>query len=157
MRHLDPKETERYYSAYQRLIVLSLVFVVCLGGCFLALVLGYGGDRPARGGLIIGALFLVGFVAMKVNTTGGRLWGRRDPLIRTVFQDEWSRATRNRACRTAFALTMWAQVPLMWFMANVPPDPSDVGILGMAALTMTVGLAAFFGAYLYYGRQPTDG
>lgn len=150
----DEKETDRYYRAYQRLMALSLVFVVCAGALFLADVLGYVRGRADEVGLTIGTLYLTGFLALKLNTSGARLWGRRDPFFRAIFRDEWSWATRNRASRTAFTVTLWVQLPLAIFMANVPPAPS---VIGMAALTMMLGCAAFCGSYLYYGRQPSDG
>ncbi len=150
----DRKETDRYYRAYQRAVALSLIFAVCSGALFLADVLGYIGDGASRGGLIIGALYVTSIVALKINASGARLWGRRDPFLRLIFRDEWSWATRNRASRTALAVTLLAQLPLAIFMANVPPQPS---LVGMGALTISLGLAAFFGAYLYYGRQPSDG
>ncbi len=154
MKGSDRKETDRYYSAYERVVALSLVFALCLSAYFLADVLGYIGDGAGRGGLAIGALYLAGFLALKINASGARVWGRRDPFLRAVFRDEWSWATRNRASRTALTFTLLAQLPLAIFMTKVPPAPS---VLGMAALTMSLGLATFFGAYLYYGRQPSDG
>jgi hypothetical protein len=150
----DGTETDRYYRAYQRLMMLSLLFVVCAGALFLADVLGYTGERTSTIGLTIGALYLAGMLGLKMNASGGRRWGRRDPFFRAIFRDEWSWAARNRASRAALTVTLWAQVPLAIFMAKVPPSPS---VVGMAALTMSLGLTAFFGAYLFYGRQPSDG
>lgn len=150
----DQKETDRYYRAYQRLMVLSLLFVVCAGALFLADVLGYIGDRTSRVGLTMGALYLASMLGLKMNASGARRWGRHDPFFRAIFRDEWSWAARNRASRAALTVTLWVQVPLAIFMAKVPPAPS---VVGMAALTMSLGLAAFFGAYLFYGRQPSDG
>ncbi len=148
------KETDRYYQAYQRLVVLSLLFVACAGALFLADVLGYVGDRSGRVGLGIGALYLASVLGLKMYASGARRWDRHDPFFRAIFRDEWSGAARNRASRAALTVTLWAQVPLAIFMAKVPPAPS---VVGMAALTMSLGLAAFFGAYLFYGRQPSDG
>lgn len=147
-------ETDHHYRAYQRLMVLSLLFVMSAGALFLADVLGHVGDGASRVGLTIGALYLAGILGLKMNASGSRRWGRRDPFFRTIFRDEWSWAARNRASRAALAVTLWAQVPLAIFMANVPPSPS---VAGMAALTVSLGLTAFFGAYLFYGRQPSDG
>jgi len=150
----DGKETERYSRGYQRLVVLSLLFAACAGALFLADVLGYTGAGTSRVGLAIGALYLASVLGLKMNASGARRWGRNDPFFRAIFRDEWSGAARNRASRAALTVTLWAQVPLAIFMAKVPPAPS---VVGMAALTMSLGLAAFSGAYLYYGRQPSDG
>jgi hypothetical protein len=150
----DRKETDRYYQAYQRLVVLSLLFVACAGSLFLADILGYTGERASTVALILGALYLAGILGLKMNASGARRWGRHDPFFRAIFRDEWSGAARNRASRAALTVTLWVQVPLAIFMAKVPPAPS---VVGMAALTISLGLAAFFGAYLYYGRQPSDG
>lgn len=154
MKGSDPKDTDRYYQAYQRLVVLSLLFVLCAGALFLADVLGYIGDRASGVGLTLGALYLASILGLKMRASGARRWGRHDPFFRAIFRDEWSWAARNRASRAALTVTLWVQVPLAIFMAKVPPSPS---VAGMAALTMSLGLGAFFGAYLFYGRQPSDG
>jgi hypothetical protein len=153
MHASDGKEMDRFYRAYQRVVALSLVFAVCLGAYFLAIVLGYLGDREDSVGLVIAALYLAGLLALKISASGARLWGRRDPFFRAIFRDEWSWATRNRASRTAFTVTLWLQLPLAALMANATPERS---VTGMAALTISLGCAAFCGAYLYYGRQPSD-
>ena len=53
-----------------------------------------------------------------------------------------------------FAVVMWAQLPLVFLMNRVASEPS---FSGMAGLSMTLGMGAFFATYLYIGRQQGDG
>lgn len=149
--------SERYYVVYQRSMVAGLLFVVCLGAYELVKVLRPASGRPEWGdllGLVIVAAYLVLLLVMQLVTLRGRLWRARDPEVQTILRDEWTLANRSRAFQMAFWVMVWAQVPLMFFMAVVPPQPS---VLGMAAMTMALGLGAFFATYLYHSRRPSDG
>ena len=46
----------------------------------------------------------------------------------------------------------------MPLVAYIPPDPTVEGsVIGMAGLTFATGGVAFFGSYLIYSREPSDG
>jgi hypothetical protein len=149
------KQTERYYLAYQRGAVVGLLFGVVAAGLFLAVLFRLMSPGLARvTALIIMALFIITLLSVHFITLRGRLWHPRAPEAQRVLRDEWTRKNWNRACRTGFFVVMWAQVPLAYFVNGLPPEPD---VPAMAALTMALGVAAFFGSYLYHSRQQGDG
>ena len=155
MGQSERQQSERYYAAYQRGAGLCLLFAVAAGGYFLAGVFGGLSSRQMSGGaIIIIALFVTALLAVPFVTLRGRAWRRSAPEAQLIFRDEWTRRNRNRAFRTGFAVVMWAQLPLAFLMNRLASEPS---FSGMAGLSMTLGLAAFFATYLYLGRQKGDG
>ena len=151
MSESDWKHSERYYLAYQRGAVVCLLFAVATGAYFLAAVLGTLNSREVFGGATgLVALFVTSLVAVSVVTLRGRLWRRSDPEAQLILRDEWTRRNWNRACRSGFAVVMWAQLPLAFLMERLASKPS---FSGMAGLSMTLGVGAFFATYLYVGRQ----
>lgn len=155
MHESERKEPERYYLAYQRLALVGLLSTSVVGVYFLAVVFGgLGGILARSSALILIVLFVIAFVAIPFITLRGRLWRRSDPEARLVLHDEWTHRNRNRAYRTAFAVVMWAQLPLAFLMNRLASERS---FSGMAGLSMALGAAAFFATYLYAGRQQGDG
>lgn len=73
--------------------------------------------------------------------------------FRRINEDEWIVATRDRSQRLAFLAVIFAQVPLMFFMAYVPPEPS---VLGMGLMTTALGCGVFAAGYLFYSRENAD-
>jgi hypothetical protein len=154
MTELERTQPERYYRAYQRTAVVCLLFALVVCGYFLAVGSGALSGAPARDtALVLSAIFAVAFVAVPAVALGGRRWRRGDPAAQLVLRDEWTRRNWNRACRTAFGVVMWAQLPLAWLMDHLAPAPS---FSLMAGLSMTLGAGAFFSSYLYFGRQLVD-
>ncbi len=154
MSEREVKDSERYYLAYRRSMVVGLLFVLCLGGYYLV-----GLVRPPSaglGGLLIVAGYLALTLIVNLVTLRGRVWHARGPGERRVLGDEWIRLNRSRAFQIAFWVMMGVQVPMMFVMAYVPSRP-ERGVFGMATMTMVLGLLAFFASYLYYSRQPNDG
>ena len=155
MSESERKESERYYLAYQRGAAVCLIFSIAAGAYFLAVVFGgVSGGFVLDGALLLVALFAISLLSVHLVTLRGRLWRRRDPGARLVLRDEWTRRNWNRACRTGFFVVMWAQLPLAFLMNRLAPAPS---LSGMAGLSMTLGVVAFFSSYLYLGRQQVDG
>lgn len=149
--------SERYYVVYQRSMAAGLLFVVCMSVYSVLKLLRPASGRPELGDLvgpIIAVAYFVLLLAIQVVTLRGRLWRAREVEAQTILRDEWILANRSRAYRTAFWVMLCAQVPMMFFMAYVPPAPS---VLGMGEMTGMLGLGAFFAAYLYYSRRPSDG
>lgn len=152
MSESDWKHSERHYLAYQRGAVVCLLFAVATGAYLLAAVFGALSDwLVSDGAMSIVALFVTALLAVSLVTLRGRLWRRSDPEAQLVLRDEWTRRNWNRACRNGFAAVMWAQLPLAFLMERLAPTPS---FSGMAGLSMTLGVGAFFATYLYVGRQP---
>ena len=154
MNEIERNGPERYYRAYQRTAVVCLLFVVAVGGYFLAIGSGglSGGARP-KAALTLVVLFAVAFLAAPAVTLRGRRWRRSDPQAQLVLHDEWTRRSWNRACRAGFGAVMWAQLPLALLLDRLAAEPS---LAVMAGLSMTLGGGAFWATYLYVGRQPAD-
>ena len=154
MTGIEQNQPERYYRAYQRTAVVCLLFVVAVGGYFLAVGSGAlsGGARQSAA-LSLAVLFAVAFLAVPAVTLGGRRWRRSDPDAQLVLRDEWTRRNWNRACRVGFGTVMWAQLPLAFLLDRLASEPS---LSVMAGLSMTLGFAAFWATYLYVGRQPAE-
>lgn len=156
MSDREAKDSERYYLAYRRSMVVGLVFVVCLGGYMLVDLFRPASATAGLGGLLIGAGYLAFLLIVNLVTLRGRLWHNRGAGERTVMNDEWTRVNRSRAFQIGFWAMVGVQVPMMFVMAYAPSIP-EKGAVGMATMTMLVGLVAFFGSFLYYSRQPRDG
>ena len=63
----------------------------------------------------------------------------------------------RRARRVALNAIWIGQVPLMFAVAYLPPDPTvESSVIGMAMLTMVLAGTGFFASYLIYSRQPAD-
>lgn len=155
MNEPERQHSERYYVAYQRMAFVCLLSAVAVGGYFLAVVFGELSGRLVSGGaVLVIALFVTSLLAVSLVTLRGGVWRRSAPAAQTILRDEWTHRNRNRAFRTGFAVVMWAQIPLAFLMNRLASEPS---FSGMAGLSMTLGLGAFFATYLYLGRQQGDG
>ena len=154
MPEIERNQPERYYRAYQRTAVVCLLFVIAVGGFFVAVGSGAlsGGARQSAA-LSLVVLFAVAFVAVPWVTLRGRRWRRSNPQAQLVLRDEWTRRSWNRACRAGFGAVMWAQLPLALLLDRLAAEPS---LSVMAGLSMTLGGGAFWATYLYVGRQPAD-
>ena len=146
--------SERAELAFRRVMILSLVYGVCIGGYFVAGAFGFLGDGPAWGGLLLGAGYFVGVFVVRSVTLGALPWRGREGRPQPACRDEWTMLNRNRAAWAGFWVMLTVQVPLMFVMANVPQVHS---LVGMAGVTMASGLSAFFGFFLYFSRLPGDG
>ena len=148
-------QSERYYLAYQRGAGVCLLFSIATGAHLLAVAFGgLSGGVVRDGALVLISLFVVSLLVVALVTLRGRLWRRSDPEAKLVLRDEWTRRNWSRACRIGFAVVMWAQLPLAYLMIRLAPEPS---FSGMAGLSMTLGMGAFWATYLYLGRQQGDG
>jgi len=155
MSEPEQEKSERYYLAYQRGAFVCLLSAIAVGAYLLAIALGVLSDPQARvGALILVALFGASLLSVFVVTLQGRAWRRSNPEAQLVLRDEWTRRNRNRAFRSGFAVVMWAQLPLVYLMNRVATEPSFVG---MAGLSMALGIGAFFATYLHVDRPQADG
>ena len=73
--------------------------------------------------------------------------------LRRINYDEWMIASRNRSLRLALLTVIFGQVPLMFFMSLVPPEPS---VAGMGMMTTALGCGVFAAGYLFHGRERAD-
>jgi len=70
-----------------------------------------------------------------------------------IWSDEWTIQGLNRAKGIAMLTMVFAQVPLMFFMALVPPEPS---VVGMGCMTVALGCGTWAASYLYQTRANPD-
>ena len=70
-----------------------------------------------------------------------------------IWSDEWTLRGMNRAKGIALLTTIFAQAPLMFFMAYVPPKPS---VVGMGVMTVALGCGTWAATYLYHTRANPD-
>lgn len=148
-------ESERYYLTHQRMMGVGLLFALSLGVYLLVAFFGETiGDGAVGGWIIIGGYF-VGIVAVRGATLGRRRLRLRDPQLQAVASDEWVRANLVRAQQTAFWVLLYAQGPLMYATRQLPAERSVAE--AMCGLSIALGFGAYFGAYLVFSRQPSDG
>ncbi len=159
MSDREAKDSERYYRAYRRHMVVSLLFVLTLVAFNVWKIFWPASARPGLGvlyALLIGAGFLALLLIVHLVTLRGHLWNPRGPGERTVLYVEWIRTNRDRATHIAFWVMFGVQVPMMFVMAYVPSRPEQ-GVVGMGTMTFLLGFGTFLAAFLYYSRQPSDG
>lgn len=68
-----------------------------------------------------------------------------------IWTDEWTLRGLNRAQGIAMLTMIFAQVPLAFFMAYVPREPS---VVGMCMMTGALGAGTWAATYLYFTREP---
>lgn len=70
-----------------------------------------------------------------------------------IWSDEWTRRGMSRASKIAMLTMIFAQPPLAFFMALVPPKPS---VAGMSMMTVALGCGTWAASYLYHTRANPD-
>jgi hypothetical protein len=83
----------------------------------------------------------------------GRRWDPKSPEVRTVMEDEWRRASMDRASRIALIVVVAAQWPLAMLLGFVATLPADRTAMAMAAASMTLGLLTLIALFLAFERQ----
>jgi hypothetical protein len=125
-------------------MALGTVVAVLLPGENSEVVLGPAAAAAAA----VFALMLAFYLVVR-----GRDATRYTEELRRIQQDEWFAAIRNLSRRDALLTVVFAQVPLMFFMAYVPVEPS---VAGMGTMTTALGGGAFAASYLFRTRAAAD-
>jgi hypothetical protein len=105
-----------------------------------------------HGALIVISLLgwtLFGVQLFLMFRTGGQL--RNKPEVELALNDEFVRQKRRQAATVAFWAVMICQAAIILLDLFVP---LDAGIAAQAAIT--VGVASFIGAFLFYDREDGD-
>jgi hypothetical protein len=148
--------TERYFRYSHRGMVVILVLVIAVGAAFLAVALNPDGivarwmPRLALS-VPIGIALIAG--ALQWTLRGDR-WDPAAPEARAVLGDEWRQVCLARAARWALVVVLAAQVPLALWLGALP---APRGVLAQAVATMTLGMAALVGLFLYFQRAGHEG
>jgi hypothetical protein len=143
---------EEYLRFSRRSMTVLLLLIIAVGGLCVAMAIRpwapmWSQAMPAL--WIIGAAIALGLQ----RTLGGERWDPRAPEVRVIVEDEWRRSNMNRARRIAFAVVLGTQVPLGLLLARLPPLQA---VMGMAAATITLGLATLIALFLYFDRDAPD-
>lgn len=148
--------SERHYLFHLRRMGLGLAFSVATG---LAMMIALMRPGLRLSYLLAPALvFIVATLALNL-TLRGRAWTQPDSEEVRITRDERVRANADRSRRTALSAIYLAQVPLIPLVPYLQPDPPSVETtaVAMALLTMSLGSAAFFAAYLWRSRLDAHG
>jgi hypothetical protein len=98
-----------------------------------------------------GGFFSLMFVIGFVERVRRRAEFERE--MKRIQSDEWMLRGMNRAKGIGMMTMIFAQLPLMFFMALVPPEPS---IVGMGVMTVALGCGSWAASYLYHTRATLD-
>ena len=142
--------SERHLAYHRRHWQLYLLFCAVMAiGTVVAVLLP--GDNPEIVLAPTAAVFMV--MLAYYFAVRGRDTTEYNHELRRIEQDEWFASGRNWARRDALLTVIFAQVPLMFFMALVPPKPS---VAGMGMMTTAVGCGAYTASYLLRTRARAD-
>jgi uncharacterized membrane protein YfcA len=106
------------------------------------------GDNPRFVLFPTGAFFGLMIVLALVARVRHRAEFARES--KRIWNDEWTLRGMNRAKGIALLAVIFAQAPLMFFMADVSP-PS---VAGMGGMTIAIGCGTMAAAFLYFTREP---
>jgi hypothetical protein len=156
MNAAAPPRAERYLRYSHHGMVVILVLVIATGTVFLAVALNPDGviaqwmPRLALS-VPIGIALIAG--ALQWSLRGDR-WDPSSAEARAVLDDEWRQVSLARAARWALGAVLAAQVPLALWLGSLP---APRGVLAQAVATMTLGMAALVGLFLFFQRGGQDG
>ena len=146
--------SERHYKYHRRQWQLYLLFcsLMAIGTIFAVLI---PGEQPELVLAPTAVVFTLMF-ALHLVVRGRNATEYKEELTR-ILQDEWFATSANRSYRVALATVIFAQVPLMFFVAYVPREPTVEGsVLGMGMMTTALGCGAFAAIYLFHSRAGVD-
>ena len=146
--------SERHFRLHRRQWLLYLLGCTAMGVGTIVAVLTPG--ENAEYVLIpTGTLFALMFALGFVERIRRRAEFERE--MKRIRQDEWTHRGLSRSVGIALRYVIFGQVPLMFFMAYVPPEPSVEGVaLGMGMVTTALGCGVMAASYLYYTREGPD-
>jgi hypothetical protein len=147
---------ERYLRYSHRGMVVILVLVIAVGAAFLAVALNPDGAvARLMPRLALSAPIAIALIAGALQwTLRGDRWDPAAPEARAVLDDEWRKVNLARAARWALGVVLSAQVPLALWLGGLP---GPRGVLAQAVATMTLGMAALLGLFLFFQRAGHEG
>ena len=144
------------FQRFSRRSMVALLFVIAiLGGTALALILspqGAVGRAANRMMWLIPVAIVIVVAAVQTSLKGAR-WDPKSAEVKTVMEDEWRRASMDRASRIALIVVVAAQWPLAMLLGFVAALPAHRTAMAMAAASMTVGLVTLIALFLAFERQ----
>ena len=139
-------QTEYALKAARRSLFIVLLMILVMGATLLSSVFlpdALLSRWPATAPWLIPVGGAILFAAT------GRQLRPNSPAMRAVLGDEWRRANLGRALRGAFIVVLIAQVPQAFPFLTLPTLRA---VLGMAVLTITLGMTTVISLFLLFDR-----
>ncbi len=142
--------SERHFRLHRRQWFLYLLGCTAMGVGTIVAVLTPG-ENPEYILVPTVTLFALMFALGLVERVRRRTEFERE--MKRIQQDEWTQRGLTRSVSMALRSVIFGQVPLIFFMAYVPPEPS---IVGMGCMTVALGCGVMAANYLYHTRATSD-
>jgi hypothetical protein len=142
--------SERHFRLHRRQWLLYLLGCTAMGVGTIVAVLTPG-ENPEYILVPTVTLFALMFALGLVERVRRRTEFERE--MKRIQQDEWTQRGLTRSVSMALRSVIFGQVPLIFFMAYVPPEPS---IVGMGCMTVALGCGVMAASYLYHTRATSD-
>ncbi len=143
-----PSERHFRYHRHQWQLYLLYCTVIAIGTIVAVLTPGENPEFVIGPALVVFLLMFVLHLAVR-----GRNATEYYEELRRIAGDEWFASNQRSSGRVALLTVIFAQVPLMFFMAYVPPEPS---VFGMGLMTAALACGTFAASYLFYSRASAD-
>jgi hypothetical protein len=141
---------ERHLKFHRRQWIIYLMACTAIAvGTIIAVLMP--GDNPRFVIAPAGALFGIMIVLALVERVRRRTEFQKER--KRIWSDEWTVQGMRRAHGLAMMVVIFGQVPLMFFMAYVPLEPS---VAGMGGMTVALGCGAMAAGFLYHTRAGRD-
>ena len=142
--------SERHLKLHRRQWLLYLLGCTAMGVGTIVAVLTPG-ENPeyviVPSVTLFALMFALGFFERVRHKTEFRREMRR------IQQDEWTQQGQRRSVSLALRTVIFLQVPMVFFMAYIPPEPS---VVGMGLMTTALGCGVMAASYLYHTRATSD-
>ncbi len=158
-----PERTEVFLRHLRGTLYVSLL---CLALFSTALaILAVDGDGTlaplmTRYLLPLNPLLVVIALVLNARQLKGLRLRRDDPAMRAVLEDEHRKGAFQRATRSAFIITLVAQVPLAALFMLRPTmhlglhaGPPSLGPVFMGVFTLVIGVGSLIGFFLFFDRE----
>lgn len=139
----------------RRNMVVSLFIVALLGGTGLALILSPKGAVAQSANRMMWLIPVAMAIAVGASQAAlrGRRWDPKSPDVQTVLNDEWRRASMDRASRLALIVVVAAQWPMALVIGFLLDVPALRAAMAMAAASITLGLLTLITLFLVFERE----
>ena len=143
---------ELYLRFHRRNLMFVLVLILGIGAFLIASALQP--DAPAlhwisRAPVFFPMMIILIVAAQQTSMRRHRI--RMDaPEFKALMSDEWRRQSMDRATRGALVSVLVAQILLPLLFVGLPTVRA---VWGMAAATITIGMAAQVALFLFFDRE----
>ena len=146
--------SERLFKYHRRQWQLYLLFCVVMAiGTVVAVLMP--GDNPSV--VLVPTFGILTLMFVLHVVVRGRNASEYAIELKRIGQDEWIASSMKRSSGIALRAVIFAQVPLMFFVAYVPPEAStESSVVGMGMMTTALGCGVFAASFLFHSRAGGD-